>query len=150
MATNSHGASDDVGQVGTGVAVDEEGPAEGGHADQRGHRQQHRGPGPQPDGGTCGARAASALASPCQGGAHLVDGEPRVGGQHLGHLRGEDRRVAHHVACRPVGDDLALGQYHRPVGHLGHQLDVVGGQHHGVAPSAASCRTTATRRSLLG
>ena len=68
-----------------------------------------------------------------EGGPDLVHGQPRLGGQHLGHLGGEDRRVAHHVPGRPVGHHLAFGQHHRPGGHPGHQLDVVGGHHHGVA-----------------
>ena len=66
-----------------------------------------------------------------QRGGHLVDGEPRVGVQHLGDLRREGRRGDHDVGGGAVGHDLAVGQHHHPVGGAGDELDVVGGDDDG-------------------
>ena len=68
-----------------------------------------------------------------QGGRDLVDGEPSVGVEHLGHLRGEGRRGDHHLRGGAVGDDLALREHHHSIGGSGHELHVMGGDHDGVA-----------------
>jgi hypothetical protein len=44
--------------------------------------------------------------------------------------------VGDHLDGRAVGHDVAVGQHDCPVRHLGHQLDVVGGQQDGGPPLA--------------
>ena len=63
---------------------------------------------------------------------HLGHGQPRRRGQDPGHLGSETRRMTHHLAGGAVADDLPVGQDHHPVGGLGHQLHVVGGDDDGV------------------
>ena len=64
-------------------------------------------------------------------GDHLVDAQPR-GAEHLHHLRGEGGRLGDDAAGGPGGDDLALGEHDDLVGDGGDELDVVGGDEHGV------------------
>ena len=132
MATNSHGASAAWAWPAGGVAVDDQRPAEGRHADQRGHRKQRRRTWAETDDGRPPRRVQVHHGQGSQGVAHLIHRQPRLRGQDLGYLGSEDRRVAHHVPGRSVGHHLALGQHHGPGGQLGHQLHVVGGHHDAV------------------
>ena len=128
-------------------AVGEQRPAEGDHPDRADQGEGGDGAGAEADGaGLRGVRGRPRAAAPgvrwrarVTGSQRLArasrPGRPSASAAGPGSWRPAGRRRGRddHLGRRAVRDDLALGQDHHPVGQLGGQLHVVGGQDDGVA-----------------